>query len=101
MTPTIATTIGSTVRLECNATGDPEPAISWRRSNQGQLLPNGRRVSVGPVLSVTVSSISDGGRFVCDARNSLAVISKPMSLNVKRKYFMTYKKEKKVEYALF
>eukprot|EP00057_Strongylocentrotus_purpuratus_P011277 XP_011665751.1 PREDICTED: uncharacterized LOC586619 isoform X4 [Strongylocentrotus purpuratus] len=88
MTPTIATTIGSTVRLECNATGDPEPAISWRRSNPGQLLPSGRRVSVGPVLSVTVSSISDGGRFVCDARNSLAVISKPMSLNVKHAPFL-------------
>ncbi|XP_030832923.1 uncharacterized LOC586619 isoform X3 [Strongylocentrotus purpuratus] len=88
MTPTIATTIGSTVRLECNATGDPEPAISWRRSNPGQLLPSGRRVSVGPVLSITVSSISDGGRFVCDARNSLAVISKPMSLNVKHAPFL-------------
>ncbi|XP_063959608.1 ephrin type-B receptor 4b-like [Lytechinus pictus] len=88
ITPTVQTTIGSTVRLECNATGDPEPTTSWRRPNPGQLLPNGRRVSAGRVLSVRIASISDGGRFICEARNSLAVISQPMSLNVKHAPFL-------------
>nr|ABR23004.1 fibroblast growth factor receptor 2 [Paracentrotus lividus] len=88
ITPTFATTIGSTVRLDCNATGDPEPAISWRRPNPGQLLPNGRQVSVGQSLTVTISTISEAGRYICDARNSLGVISQPMSLNVKHAPFL-------------
>ena len=78
--------MGSAVRLECNATGNPAPVITWRRPNPGQRLSDGRPSSIGESLMVSVRSIAEAGSYVCEARNTLGLVSKSMNVNVRRKY---------------
>ncbi|XP_029210845.2 basement membrane-specific heparan sulfate proteoglycan core protein-like [Acropora millepora] len=61
----IVSMLSSTVRLNCSATGDPQPIISWRK--QGGQLPVGRSRQIDGVLIITNLTQSDAGNYICTA----------------------------------
>ena len=60
--------LSSTVRLNCSATGDPQPTISWRK--QGGQLPVGRSQQINGALVITNLQGSDGGIYICTATSA-------------------------------
>ena len=61
----IVSMLSSTVRLNCSATGDPQPTISWRK--QGGQLPVGRSQQINGALVITNLQQSDPGNYICTA----------------------------------
>ena len=62
----IVSTLSCTaVRLNCSATGDPQPIISWRK--QGGQLPVGRSRQINGALVITNLQQSDAGNYICTA----------------------------------
>ena len=59
---------GGTLRLNCSATGDPKPAISWKR--QGAQLPVGRSHSSGEALIIRDLKKEDTGNYICIATSA-------------------------------
>ena len=57
-----------TVRLNCSATGDPQPIISWRK--QGGQLPVGRSQQINGALVITNLQQSDAGIYICTATSA-------------------------------
>ena len=59
-----------TVRLNCSATGDPQPIISWRK--QGGQLPVGRSQQINGALVITnlQQSARDAGIYICTATSA-------------------------------
>ena len=66
--PKIVSTSSSTVRLNCSATGDPQPVISWRK--QGDQLPVGRSQQINGALVITNLQQSDAGNYICTATSA-------------------------------
>ena len=64
----IASMLSCTVMLNCSATGDPEPTISWRK--QGGQLPVGRSQQINGVLVITNLKQSDAGNYICTATSA-------------------------------
>ena len=56
------------VRLNCSATGDPKPAISWRK--QGGQLPVGRSEQINGALVITNLQQGDAGNYICTATSA-------------------------------
>ncbi|XP_044166803.1 myosin light chain kinase, smooth muscle-like [Acropora millepora] len=67
--PKIVSTLSSTVRLNCSATGDPQPVISWRK--QGGQLPVGRSRQINGALVITNLQQSDAGNYICTATSAV------------------------------
>lgn len=61
---------GDTFTLSCNATGFPQPKISWRRENNG-LLPTGGVVAKGGTITIYNATKDDRGIYYCIADNSV------------------------------
>ncbi|XP_061659684.1 roundabout homolog 1-like isoform X2 [Syngnathoides biaculeatus] len=65
--------IGRTVTFQCEATGNPQPAIFWQREGSESLLFSApqpfSRVSVSQLGSLTITDVqrSDGGLYSCQA----------------------------------
>ena len=59
---------GNTLTLNCSATGDPEPVISWKR--QGAALPVGRSVRGNNALIIRDLKEEDAGNYICVATSS-------------------------------
>ncbi|XP_044164992.1 netrin receptor DCC-like isoform X2 [Acropora millepora] len=60
--------LNSTERLNCSATGDPQPIISWRK--QGGQLPVGRSQQINGALVITNLQQSDAGNYICTATSA-------------------------------
>ena len=61
----IVSLVNFTVRLNCSATGDPQPTISWRK--QGGQLPVERSRQINGALVITNLQQSDAGNYICTA----------------------------------
>ena len=59
---------GDTLTLNCSATGDPRPVISWKR--QGAALPVGRSHRTNDALIIRDMSEEDAGNYICVATSS-------------------------------
>ena len=57
--------IGTKMTLNCSATGDPQPVISWKR--QGSQLPVGRSQQIDGSLVIRDVQNQDAGIYVCVA----------------------------------
>ncbi|XP_070491540.1 protein amalgam-like [Chironomus tepperi] len=72
---------GSPVRLECSATGNPMPNITWTRKNN--LLPNGEEKFVSPSYVIENMDRHKGGTYICTANNGVGqTASSQISLHV-------------------
>ncbi|KAK2561556.1 Peroxidasin-like protein [Acropora cervicornis] len=60
--------LNSTERLNCSATGDPQPIISWRK--QGGQLSVGRSRQINGALVITNLQQSDAGNYICTATSA-------------------------------
>lgn len=70
---------GDSLTLNCSATGDPRPVISWKRV--GAQLPVGRSHMLNGALIVRNVQKEDGGIYVCLA-TSAGVFDKTVVSNV-------------------
>ena len=68
----IMSMLNSTVRLNCSATGDPQPIVSWRK--QGGQLPVGRSQQINGALVITNLQQSDAGSYICTAASASVFI---------------------------
>ena len=59
---------GDTLTLNCSATGDPRPIISWKR--QGAALPVRRSVRRNNALIIRDLKEEDAGNYICVATSS-------------------------------
>ena len=59
---------GDTLTLNCSATGDPQPVISWKR--QGAVLPVGRSHRANDALTLTGLKKEDAGNYICVATSA-------------------------------
>ena len=59
---------GETLTLNCSATGDPQPIISWRK--QGGQLPVGRSQQSNGYLVIRDLQLSDTGYYICVATSA-------------------------------
>ena len=73
----VVTNAGDTVTLQCKATGNPKPVISWEM--EGASLPVGRSQQIGGTLIIKDLKINDTGKYVCVATSLSAGV-----LNVRR-----------------
>ena len=65
----VAARPGGTLKLNCSATGDPKPIISWKK--QGAQLPVGRsQILLNGTLVVKDVKINDTGNYVCVATSA-------------------------------
>ena len=59
---------GDTLTLNCSATGDPQPVISWKR--QGAALPVGRSHRTNEALILRDVKKEDAGIYICVATSA-------------------------------
>ena len=73
----IVSMLSSAVRLNCSATGDPQPIVSWRK--QGGQLPVGRTHQINGALVITNLQQSDAGNYICTAASASVFIVESVS----------------------
>ena len=59
---------GETLTLNCSASGDPQPVISWKK--QGGQLPVGRSHQSNGQLIVRNLQLNDAGNYICVATSA-------------------------------
>ncbi|KAF8795911.1 Lachesin like protein [Argiope bruennichi] len=69
-TRSVITSSGSTVELNCYASGYPPPRISWRRENN-ELLPTGGSGYIGSKFTIFNITKDDRGTYYCVADNGV------------------------------
>ena len=60
--------LGDILTLNCSATGDPQPVISWRK--QGGHLPVGRNQQINGALVIRDITNKDAGHYICTATSA-------------------------------
>ncbi|CAL4067291.1 unnamed protein product, partial [Meganyctiphanes norvegica] len=78
---------GEDVTLECEAQGDPEPTITWRREDGGEFSINHTQVSEAGGRSLLLNSVSrgDAGAYLCMASNTV-----PPAVSARAQLFVKY-----------
>ena len=64
----VAANAGDTLTLNCSATDDPKPVISWKR--QGAKLPVGRTQQINGALVIRDITTNDTGNYICVATSA-------------------------------
>ena len=64
----IVESIGANITLNCSATGDPQPVISWKR--HGHQLPVGRSQQIDGALVIRDFQKEDAGNYICVATSA-------------------------------
>ena len=59
---------GETLMLNCSASGDPQPVISWKK--QGGQLPVGRSQQGNSQLIIRNLQLNDAGNYICVATSA-------------------------------
>ena len=79
-----AFTVENDVTVRCQATGDPQPKVTWMKENGD--LPVGRSSVNDGTLKILSPKVEDSGRYFCTAtsNNILAKAISTMELTVKR-----------------
>ncbi|XP_063796995.1 leucine-rich repeats and immunoglobulin-like domains protein 1 [Pseudophryne corroboree] len=95
--------VGTTARLECEATGDPTPEIAWQKDG-GTDFPAARerRMHVMPedhVFFITAVTIEDMGVYSCTAQNPAGSVSANATLTVLEMPFLAHPLEDRTVYA--
>ena len=60
--------VGGSLKLNCSATGDPQPVIRWKK--QGGQLPVGRSQQINGALVIQGITMNDRGNYTCVAENA-------------------------------
>ena len=60
--------LGLVMTLNCSATGDPQPVISWKK--QGSQLPRGRSQEINGALVIRGIRKEDAGNYICIATSA-------------------------------
>ncbi|XP_040902825.1 basement membrane-specific heparan sulfate proteoglycan core protein isoform X9 [Toxotes jaculatrix] len=64
--------VGEPINLECQASGEPRPSVSWHRldSNRKTMLSSPVPMESNAVMQILVARQEDSGTYVCTARNN-------------------------------
>ncbi|XP_051280131.1 basement membrane-specific heparan sulfate proteoglycan core protein isoform X11 [Dicentrarchus labrax] len=64
--------VGEPINLECQASGEPRPTVSWHRldSNRKTMLSSPVPMESNAVMQILVARPEDSGTYVCTARNN-------------------------------
>ncbi|XP_036959999.1 basement membrane-specific heparan sulfate proteoglycan core protein isoform X7 [Acanthopagrus latus] len=64
--------VGEPINLECQASGEPRPSVSWHRldSNRKTMLSSPVPMESNAVMQILVARPEDSGTYVCTARNN-------------------------------
>ncbi|XP_075898523.1 basement membrane-specific heparan sulfate proteoglycan core protein [Nelusetta ayraudi] len=64
--------VGEPINLECQASGEPRPSVSWHRldSNRKTMLSSPVPMESNAVMQILAARPEDGGTYVCTARNN-------------------------------
>ncbi|XP_040007845.1 basement membrane-specific heparan sulfate proteoglycan core protein isoform X2 [Xiphias gladius] len=64
--------VGEAINLECQASGEPRPSVSWHRldSNRKTMLSSPVPMESNAVMQILVARPEDSGTYVCTARNN-------------------------------
>lgn len=67
--------VGESVTLECSATGQPQPRVSWTRGDRTP-LPSDARITITPSGGLFIQNVvqADGGQYTCFASNNVDTI---------------------------
>ncbi|XP_061908758.1 basement membrane-specific heparan sulfate proteoglycan core protein [Entelurus aequoreus] len=63
---------GEPINLECKASGEPRPSVSWHRldSNRKVMLSSHVPMESNAVMQILAARVEDSGTYVCTARNN-------------------------------
>ncbi|XP_065157877.1 roundabout homolog 1-like isoform X1 [Atheta coriaria] len=79
----LTTLVGSSVEFTCEVGGDPLPDVLWRRQAPGGAMPLGRvRVLEDRSLRLERVTLSDQGKYICEADNAAGDLSASATLTV-------------------
>lgn len=74
-------TQGQMIKMECKASGNPVPTISWSRKNN--VMPSGERTVQGMTLVIQHADRHSAGQYQCSADNGVgAPDTRHISINV-------------------
>ncbi|XP_064190296.1 peroxidasin isoform X1 [Anguilla rostrata] len=67
--------VGESVTLECSATGQPHPRVSWTKGDRTP-LPTDARINITPSGGLYIQNVhqADGGQYTCFASNNVDTI---------------------------
>lgn len=67
--------VGQSVTLECSATGQPQPRVTWTKGDQ-TALPVDPRINITPSGGLYIQNVNqaDGGQYTCFASNNVDTI---------------------------
>lgn len=67
--------VGESVTLECSATGQPQPRVSWTKGDRSP-LPTDTRINITPSGGLYIQNVvqADGGEYTCFASNNVDTV---------------------------
>ncbi|CAM4650438.1 unnamed protein product [Leuciscus chuanchicus] len=67
--------VGESVTLECSATGQPQPRVTWTKGDH-TALPVDPRINITPSAGLYIQNVNqaDGGQYTCFASNNVDTI---------------------------